>query len=135
MLLTYIAISVLAVIIGFVAGFVIASNRAVSSQVTSESAPQIADEKEELKRNLATYFDHMANTTAQLEMEVDRLKMQLIDSAQQIADIDVKPNFEVQRGIGHSAPPRDWAPKSANSVGTLSEEYGLKDDISEPPRA
>jgi len=134
MLLTYIAIFVVAAILGFVAGFVIASHREQAEPTTHTSQAPVIDETAELQRNLATYFDHMANQTATLESEVDRLKQQLIDSAQEIADIDVKPNFDVQRGIGHNAPPRDWAPKSANSVGTLSEEYGLKEEISEPPR-
>jgi uncharacterized membrane-anchored protein YhcB (DUF1043 family) len=132
MLLTYIAISVVAVIVGFILGFIVAANRQQNQDDASTNKSATDNEAQELRRHLATYFDHMANTTAKLHQEMDALKAQLIDSAQQIADIDVKPNFDVQRDVGHSAPPRDWAPKSANSVGTLSEEYGLKDELSTP---
>lgn len=131
---TPIFIAIAFLVIGVVVGYLIGINKAQQNPPT-QAEKSITDPTEELRRDLATYFDHMAAATAELNRQGEVLKTQLIDSAQHIANINLVSHFDGSKpSRSHAEPPRDWAPKSPNAVGTLSEEYGLKEESVEPPR-
>jgi uncharacterized membrane-anchored protein YhcB (DUF1043 family) len=133
-LITSIFIAIAFLVIGVVVGYLTGINKAQQS-VSAKTEKPIADPTAELRRDLATYFDHMAAATAELNRQGDALKSQLIDSAQQIANINLVSHFDGSKpSRSHAEPPRDWAPKGPDAVGTLSEEYGLKEEPVEPPR-
>ncbi|WP_298634749.1 hypothetical protein [uncultured Umboniibacter sp.] len=132
--ITPIFIAIAFLVIGVVVGYLTGINKAQQTTSIQPEKP-ITDPTAELRRDLATYFDHMAAATAELNRQGETLQSQLIDSAQQIANINLTSHFDgTKPSLSHAEPPRDWAPKSANAVGTLSEEYGLKDEPVEPPR-
>ena len=131
---TPIFIAIAFLVIGVVVGYLIGINK-VQQNPSTQTEKSISDPTEELRRELATYFDHMAAATAELNRQGEALKTQLIDSAQNIANINLVSHFDgAKPSRSHAEPPRDWAPKSPNAVGTLSEEYGLKEESVEPPR-
>lgn len=131
---TPIFIAIAFLVIGVVVGYLMGINKAQQNPST-QAEKSITDPTEELRRELATYFDHMAAATAELNRQGEALKTQLIDSAQHIANINLVSHFDGSKpSRSHAEPPRDWAPKSPNAVGTLSEEYGLKEESVEPPR-
>ena len=134
-LITSIFVAIAFLVVGVVVGYLTGINKAQAS-VSNQPNQPIADPTVELRRDLATYFDHMAASTAELNRQGELLKSQLIDSAEQIAGIDLASHFDGSKpSRSHAEPPRDWAPKAPNAVGTLSEEYGLKEESAEPPRA
>lgn len=61
--------------------------------------------------------EHLANGA--LKLATPAISKQILDAAQ-----NDKPNLREQA----VEPPRDWAPRAPGSKGTLSEDYGLKDD-------
>jgi len=125
--ISYIAIVAAAAIIGAVAGYVYSQSQkteAIAPPATNDNSSEL----ESLKRSLAAQFDQQAATAAQIEKSLELVKAQIIDGAQHYADLDVSGHFE-QSADASIEPPRDWAPKTTDSVGTLSEEYGLKEDI------
>lgn len=133
-LITSIFIAIAFLVVGVVVGYLTGINKA-QQNVSSASEQPITDPTAELRRDLATYFDHMAASTAELNRQGELLKSQLIDSAEQIAGINLVSHFDGSKPtLSHAEPPRDWAPKSPDAIGTLSEEYGLKEEPVEPPR-
>jgi uncharacterized membrane-anchored protein YhcB (DUF1043 family) len=73
--------------------------------------------------------EHLASGA--LKLATPAISRQIIDSANSSLDTHNKAYISEQR----IEPPRDWAPKAPGSKGTLSEEYGLRDDDHRPPVA
>lgn len=67
--------------------------------------------------------EHLANGA--LKLATPAISRQLIDSASGVAGAATGATYLGEQAI---EPPRDWAPKVAGSKGTLSEDYGLRDD-------
>lgn len=70
--------------------------------------------------------EHLANGA--LKLATPAISRQIIDSAN-ASDTGNKAYLGEQT----IAPPRDWAPKSPGSKGTLSEDFGLRDDDPHAP--
>lgn len=67
--------------------------------------------------------EHLANGA--LKLATPAISRQILDSANNNLSSDTKAYINEQR----IEPPRDWAPKAPGAKGTLSEDYGLRDDI------
>ena len=65
--------------------------------------------------------EHLANGA--LKLATPAISRQIIDSANSAA-----PGSSAYISEQRIEPPRDWAPKTPGSKGTLSEDYGLHDD-------
>ncbi len=124
---SYLATLAAALVIGAVVGYFYA--RAKGDTLDTMETSSDSDNIDELKRSLAAQFDQNAATTAQLVNTAELLKQQVILNARDFSNLDVAGHFEITTDDPTAAqPPRDWAPKSANAIGTLSEEYGLKEE-------
>jgi uncharacterized membrane-anchored protein YhcB (DUF1043 family) len=66
--------------------------------------------------------EHLANGA--LKLATPAISRQILDSANNNLGSDSKAYINEQR----IEPPRDWAPKTAGTKGTLSEDYDLRDD-------
>jgi uncharacterized membrane-anchored protein YhcB (DUF1043 family) len=69
--------------------------------------------------------EHLANGA--LKLATPAISRQILDSANSGLAGDSKSYVSAQ----HIEPPRDWAPKAPGAKGTLSEDYGLRDDLAE----
>jgi len=75
---------------------------------TAQLVSNLTDSYKEVHEYLANSAMHLSN------LEISRT---VIDSGNQPSEISLDTDIE---------PPRDYAPKTPNSVGTLSEEFGLE---------
>jgi uncharacterized protein len=65
--------------------------------------------------------EHLANGA--LKLATPAISKQILDAA----NANAKPSLREQP----VEPPRDWAPRPVGSKGVLSDDYGLKDEITE----
>ena len=65
--------------------------------------------------------EHLANSA--LKLATPEISRQILESASNLGDS--KTSYVNAQNI---QPPRDWAPKPVGAKGTLSEDYGLRDD-------
>ena len=84
----------------------------------SQAAPLIRN----LTQSYREMHEHL--TSSALKLATPEISRKLLDSANANL-IDTKDSYIKAQSI---LPPRDWAPKDAGSKGTLSADYGLRDD-------
>lgn len=78
-----------------------------------------------LTQSYRDVHEHLANGA--LKLATPAISRQILDSANSGLGGDTKSYISGQ----HIEPPRDWAPKTPGTKGTLSEDYGLRDDHSD----
>jgi hypothetical protein len=124
-------------VIGLIAGRWIDPLRRSGTGANSKNLKQVQDELDTLKARIGDHFQQTANHLQQLRDQAKSLHNQLITDAAQISGISLQgqgDELDDSQKLAHlitgesTFPPRDYAPKAADSVGMLSEEYGLKDD-------
>lgn len=76
-----------------------------------------------LTQSYRDVHEHLANGA--LKLATPAISRQILDSASTGLNSDTKSYISGQQ----IEPPRDWAPKPPGAKGTLSEDYGLRDDI------
>ncbi len=79
-----------------------------------------------LTQSYREVHEHLANGA--LKLATPAISRQILDSANSSLGGDTKSYISGQ----HLEPPRDWAPKAPGSKGTLSPDYGLRDDLVGP---
>lgn len=80
-----------------------------------------------LTQSYREVHEHLANGA--LKLATPAISRQILDSANTSLGGDSKSYISGQ----HIEPPRDWAPKTPGTKGTLSEDYGLRDDADDSP--
>lgn len=80
-------------------------------QQTSRHVTELTQSYRDLHEHLAKGALHLTNTD---------ISRQMLDAGEKQAKLEGFDQSKVQ-------PPRDWAPRRTTGIGTLSEEYGLKD--------
>ena len=93
----------------------------------AESFSQTATHVHELTQCYREMHEHLANSA--LRLATPEISRKILDSANSNLG-DSKTSYINAQNI---QPPRDWAPKEAGGKGTLSEDYGLRDDTPEYP--
>ncbi len=95
----------------------------------AESFSQTANHVHELTQSYREMHEHLANSA--LRLTTPEISRRILDSANHNLS-DAKTTYINAQNI---SPPRDWAPKEAGSKGTLSADYGLRDDgLDQPAR-
>lgn len=94
------------------------------------------------KTQMSDYFSHASNLVENLNITCRDLQNHLVTSAEQINSVEASSSLlalaqknisNMQSKSGAVIQPLDYAPKKGG-LGTLNEEYGLKDDQpSKPP--
>jgi uncharacterized protein len=99
---------------------------AVYRQQMNEHFTQTATIVKTISDNCRNLQDHVA---------VDALKLTGLDLREPTSTVD-EADFSLARIAGGQPiePPRDYAPKSKDAIGMLSEEYGLHDDYDDEPK-
>ena len=91
-------------------------------QVT-EHFTQTASLVNNLTESYKSIHEHLATSA---------LKLSNLDISQPVIIADARSKLAAQIASGQIIePPKDYAPKASDGPGTLSEEYGLKDDAEE----
>ncbi|MEO0442113.1 MAG: DUF1043 family protein [Pseudomonadota bacterium] len=138
---------IIAAVIGFVIGCI---TGAIALRYTSPKelqkrslATKLQDTEEQLKVYQQEVTDHFAQTAKlvnHLTQSYRDVHEHLASDALKLANVDISrqllSNAENNDGLLDEAsvhdenfqPPKDWAPKSPGTEGTLSEGYGLKDE-------
>ncbi|HWV15612.1 MAG TPA: DUF1043 family protein [Cellvibrio sp.] len=93
----------------------------------AESFSQTANHVHELTQCYREMQEHLANSA--LRLATPEIGRKILESANSNLG-DNKKSYITAQNI---EPPRDWAPKEAGSKGTLSADYGLRDDGPEYP--
>ncbi len=88
----------------------------------AESFAQAAPLIQNLNQSYREMHEHL--TSSALKLATPEISRKILDSANANL-IDTKTSYFNATSIH---PPRDWAPKDAGSKGTLSADYGLRDD-------
>jgi uncharacterized protein len=88
----------------------------------AESFSQTAPLIQNLANSYREIHEHL--TSSALKLATPDISRKILESAN-INTGDTKPSYLNAQNI---QPPRDWAPKDAGSKGTLSADYGLRDD-------
>ncbi|MES2674195.1 MAG: DUF1043 family protein [Pseudomonadota bacterium] len=88
------------------------------AQTFAQAAPLIQN----LTQSYREVHEHL--TSSALKLATPEISRKILD-ASNASLIDTKPGYINAQNI---EPPRDWAPKDAGSKGTLSADYGLRDD-------
>jgi uncharacterized membrane-anchored protein YhcB (DUF1043 family) len=78
-----------------------------------------------LTQSYRDVHEHLANGA--LKLATPAISRQILDSANNSLGGDNRSYISGQ----HIEPPRDWAPKAPGTKGTLSEDYGLRDDAAD----
>ena len=141
---TLIGVGTLALLIGFILGAVLARTLSPQQQQARSLEVKLQNSEKQLlqyQQEVTTHFAQTAqlvNTLTQSYRDVhehlakDALKFANVDISRQLlknASLEndaVISTPEINEGNFH--PPRDWAPKSPGSEGTLSENYGLHEN-------
>ena len=88
----------------------------------AESFSQTSQHIQTMTQSYREMHEHLANSAAKLA--TPEISRKILESANNSLG-DSKTSYISAQ---HLEPPRDWAPKALGSKGTLSEDYGLRDD-------
>ena len=118
-------IGVAGVVIGLIAGRFVDPVRKQQWQ-QGNNLKQTEKELDTLKSQVNDHFSQTAQTLSDLQAQV-------VTDAAHITGLNLEISVDDTANLNHllgenTIPPRDYAPKMEDSVGTLSEEYGLKED-------
>lgn len=122
---TFIILLAVAIVLAFVIGYALGKRaQAKQNQKLEDTTPT---------SNLATITQ--LHDAAELIIKAESLNSELKNSLIKLADsefnIDIQEQFITKKEAATTPmeAPRDWAPKNTDKPGTLSEEYGLKDEV------
>jgi len=87
----------------------------------AESFSQTSQHIQTMTQAYREMHEHLANSA--LKLATPEISRQILESANNLGDS--KTSYINAQNI---QPPRDWAPKPVGAKGTLSEDYGLRDD-------
>jgi uncharacterized protein len=87
----------------------------------AESFAQTAQHIQTMTQTYRDMQEHLA--TSALKLATPDISRKILDSTAMLGES--KGNYLSPERL---EPPRDWAPKPAGAKGTLSEDYGLRDD-------
>ncbi len=87
----------------------------------AKSFAQTAQHVQSLTRTYRDLHEHLVSSA--LKLTTPEITRELVESINNLAES--KTNYISTERI---EPPRDWAPKPLGAKGTLSEDYGLRDD-------
>ncbi len=88
----------------------------------AESFSQTSQHIHNMTQSYRDMHEHLANSA--LKLATPEISRKILDSANSSLGDSKTSYINAQ----HIEPPRDWAPKALGSKGTLSEDYGLRDD-------
>ena len=88
----------------------------------AESFSQTSQHIHNMTQSYRDMHEHLANSA--LKLATPEISRKILESANNSLG-DSKTSYINAQNI---EPPRDWAPKALGSKGTLSEDYGLRDD-------
>jgi len=143
---------IIGALIGVILGRVIDPMHQEHQQQTA-TLKKTQQDLEDLRSQIKEHFTHTSGTLLQLSESARNLHTQLAHDAMKISGLDLHPaenkqteEYKLSRllsGQATEAPrdyapdhaPKDYAPKTEYGSGTLSEEYGLKDDDYSPKSA
>lgn len=139
---------IIGALIGVILGRVIDPMHQEHQQQTA-TLKKTQQDLEDLRSQIKEHFTHTSGTLLQLSESARNLHTQLAHDAMKISGLDLHPaenkqteEYHLSRllsGQATEAPrdyaPKDYAPKTEYGGGTLSEEYGLKDDDYSPKSA
>ncbi|MBX2809271.1 MAG: DUF1043 family protein [Cellvibrionaceae bacterium] len=141
-LTTLLTVAVIALAGGFILGAlstrVFSADRKRSQRL--ESRLQQADTTlQNYQQQVTQHFSETANLVNNLTQSYKEVHQHLANNALKLANVDISRQL-VSNRIDQEAfdndsapeedfqPPKDWAPKSGDQEGLLSESYGLNDD-------
>jgi uncharacterized membrane-anchored protein YhcB (DUF1043 family) len=142
-LYTLITVAVIALAAGCTLGALLSRMLSPQEQKARTLETQLQEAEEQLTGYQQEVTEHFAetaklvNTLTQSYRDVhehlanDALKLANVDISRQLlsnASADDALLGETSLNEENFQPPRDWAPKSPGSAGTLSESFGLADD-------
>jgi len=87
----------------------------------AESFSQTAQHVQVLTQSYRDMHEHLANSA--LKLATPEISRKILESASNLGD-----NKTSYINAQNIEPPRDWAPKAVGSKGTLSEDFGLRDE-------
>ncbi len=142
---TLIGVAVLMLVIGCVIGALMVRTLSPQEQKSRNLESKLQESEKKLTQYQQEVTEHFAqtaklvNTLTQSYRDVhehlssDALKLANVDISRQLlkdasSDSDNLLNSDSDMAEEDFQPPRDWAPKTPGSEGTLSENFGLRDD-------
>lgn len=87
----------------------------------AESFSQTSHHIQNMTQSYREMHEHLANSA--LKLATPEISRKILESNTSLGDSNTS-----YINAQHIEPPRDWAPKAVGSKGTLSEDYGLRDD-------
>jgi uncharacterized protein len=93
----------------------------------AESFVQTARHIQAMTQSYRDMHEHLANSA--LKLATPEISRQILESSDNLGD-----NKTSYINAANIEPPRDWAPKPLGAKGTLSEDYGLRDDDHQAPQ-
>ncbi|SBS27325.1 hypothetical protein MAQ5080_00787 [Marinomonas aquimarina] len=135
-----IIVFVTGIIAGFVGALIFRAMSKKSSNDKHSSGAAIEAMQHEMERRQVLADDHFLQLYAHLaaaEKKLADARKAVLDGAATLATVELeKPEVNSANGTDSeetTAPPRDYAAKSGNDEGTLSENYGLHRKAAEEP--
>lgn len=141
-LITLIGASVASLILGCIIGAVLTRTLSPQEQKARSLETKLQDSEKQLsqyQQEVTQHFAQTANLVNSLTQSYKDVHEHLVGDALKLANVDISRqllnnseaselNAEPQLDESEFQPPKDWAPKTPGSEGTLSESFGLKED-------
>lgn len=140
---TLIGIAIAALVVGCILGLVLSKTLSPQEQKARSLESKLQDSEKKLSAYQQEVTEHFAQTAKLVNsltqsyrdvhehLASDALKLANVDISRQLLKAsgdDDKLMGEPDLGEESFEPPKDWAPKTPGSEGTLSENFGLNDD-------
>ncbi len=140
-LITLIGASVAALILGCIIGAVLTRTLSPQEQKARDLESKLQDSEKQLsqyQQEVTQHFAQTANLVNSLTQSYKDVHEHLVSDALKLANVDIgrqllndseASDILPEPSIDQSEfePPKDWAPKTPGSEGTLSESFGLKE--------
>lgn len=138
-------VSVITACVGALIGALV-SRSFITPENEKELEKRLHTSQEELNRYKEEVADHFSETSRlvgnltqsykEVHEHMSRSAIQLTDPEISKKVLEAGDRLGLERGNviepGPVEPPKDWAPKTPGETGTLSEEFGLRDEQEEP---
>jgi uncharacterized protein len=98
------------------------SNLQTYQRDVAESFSQTSEYMRNMNQSYRDMHEHLANSA--LKLTTPEISRKILESG----NTSISDSTSTYRKVHHLEPPRDWAPKDIGSKGTLSADYGLRDD-------
>ncbi len=146
-LITLIGASVAALILGCIIGAVLTRTLSPQEQKARDLESKLQDSEKQLsqyQQEVTQHFAQTANLVNSLTQSYKDVHEHLVSDALKLANVDISRqllNSSEANGLptepkideSEFEPPKDWAPKTPGSEGTLSESFGLKEGDEQEP--